>query len=89
MNQQDLLAQIAALKAENDALKTSSKSDRKLSWKVSEKGAVSIYGFGRFPVTLYFDHLMKLAAVMPEVVKFAEANKEKLATKVSPIVKAA
>lgn len=80
MNQNELLAQIAALKAENDALK-SSKVERKLSWKVSEKGAISIYGFGRFPVTLYFDHLVKLNAAMPEIMKFAESNKANLSTK--------
>lgn len=84
MTQQELLAQIEALKAENIALKNS-KTDRKLSWKVSEKGAISIYGFGRFPVTLYFDHLMKLNAVMPEIVKFAQDNKEKLSSKVATL----
>lgn len=88
MTNEQLLKQIADLKAENDALKVA-KTNRALSWKVSEKGAISIYGFGRFPVTLYFDHLMKLAAVMPEVVKFAEANRDQLKSKVSPIVKAA
>jgi len=87
MTQQEMIIAIAALKAENDALKA--KKTRALSWKVSEKGAVSIYGFGRFPVTLYYDHLIKLAGVMPEVLKFAEDNKALLVSKVAPVIKAA
>lgn len=82
--QLELIAQLAALKAENEALKV--KKERSLSWKVSEKGAISIYGFGRFPVTLYYTQLMKLAQVMPEVCKFAEDNKEKLAIKDNNVV---
>ncbi len=45
--------QIEALKAENTALKAS--KARGLAFKVSEKGAVSVVGLGRFPVTLYED----------------------------------
>jgi len=87
MTQQEMIVQIAVLKAENEALKT--KKNKALSWKVSEKGAISIYGFGRFPVTLYYEHLVKLAGVMPEVLKFAEANKALLSTKETPVIKAA
>lgn len=88
MTQQELMAQIEALTAENNALKA--KKTKALSWKVSEKGAISIYGFGRFPVTLYYNHLIKLAGIMPEVVKFAEANKALLSIeKPVAVVKAA
>lgn len=86
MTNQELEQMVIALKAENDALKA--KKSKALSWKVSEKGAISIYGFGRFPVTLYYDHLIKLNAAMPEIVKFAEVNKDKLSTKLT-VVKAA
>lgn len=87
MTQQEMIEQINALKAENEALKV--KKIKSLSWKVSEKGAISIYGFGRFPVTLYYEHLVKLAKVMPEVLKFAEDNKASLSTKETPVIKAA
>jgi len=83
MTHEQLVAELARIKAENEALKA--KKERSLSWKVSEKGAISIYGFGRFPVTLYYTQLMKLAQVMPEVVKFAEANKALLNIKDSTV----
>ena len=51
MSEQDLQAEVERLKAENQALKA--KTSRATSIRVSEKGAVSVYGLGRFPVTLY------------------------------------
>ena len=48
-----LVEQIAALKAENEALKTHQMPVRKLTCKVGAKGGVSVYGIGRFPVSLY------------------------------------
>jgi len=51
MAEEDLKAELERLKAENDALKKRRSSA--VSIKVSEKGAVSVYGLGRFPVTLY------------------------------------
>jgi hypothetical protein len=70
-----LQAQLDALKAENAALKAkaAARNNRALSWKVSEKGAISIYGMGRFPVTLYWSQFQKLAAVWDDVKAFAEA----------------
>ena len=50
---QDLQAEVARLRAENEALK--SRPERDLRLKVSEKGAVSLYGIRRFPVTFYAD----------------------------------
>jgi len=75
----DLLAQIEALKAENAKLKEA--RNAKLSFKVSEKGAVSCYGVGRFPVTLYSGQWQRLIEVIPQLKAFIEANKDKLAVK--------
>jgi len=75
----DLKAQLEALKAENAALKA--KKDKALSLKVSEKGGVSLYGMGRFPVTLYRQQWEKLSQHMPEVLAFIEANASKLSVK--------
>jgi hypothetical protein len=52
-----------------------------LSFKVSEKGAVSVYGLGRFPVTLYFEQWNKLLAHIDDLRAFMEANKSKLTLK--------
>lgn len=50
---EELKAEIERLKSENETLKKSKSSPQKFSLKVSEKGGVSVYGVGRFPVTLY------------------------------------
>jgi hypothetical protein len=52
-----------------------------VSFKVSEKGAVSVYGLGRFPVTLYLEQWNKLLSNVDELKAFIEANKSKLKTK--------
>jgi hypothetical protein len=52
-----------------------------LSFKVSEKGAVSVYGLGRFPVTLYLEQWDALLSRAPELRDFIKANKSKLKTK--------
>ncbi|MGI8916625.1 MAG: hypothetical protein ACR2JY_23100 [Chloroflexota bacterium] len=49
----ELKAELERLRAENAALKSA--GQRNLSFKVSEKGAISVYGMGRFPVTLYVE----------------------------------
>lgn len=49
--------------------------------KISAKGAVSLYGLGRFPVTLYGSQWLALADKLPEIIAFIEANKAKLAVK--------
>lgn len=59
-----------------------------LTFKVSEKGAVSVYGLGRFPVTLYAEQWAKLLADMTvaELKAFIAANTDKLSTKaVKPV----
>lgn len=86
-NTLSLQDQINALMAENAALKQKAVTGFKaksLSLKVSQKGAVSIYGLGRFPVTLYKSQVLKLAEAMNDIVKFTSENDKLLATKESP-----
>ena len=52
MSDEDLKAELERLKQENEKLKKKS-APKELTLKVSQKGAVSLYGMGRFPVTLY------------------------------------
>ena len=75
----DLLAQLEALKAENAKLKEAQVA--KISFKVSEKGALSLYGMGRFPVTLYASQWRRLIQVLPQLEKFMAENASKLAEK--------
>jgi hypothetical protein len=49
--------------------------------KVSEKGAVSLYGMGRFPVTLYKEQWLKLLAASDDIRAFIAANEGRLKTK--------
>ena len=79
MSDEDLRAEIEKLRAENDQLKT--KGVRGLSLKVSEKGAVSLYGVGRFPVTLYKEQWLRLLGMADDIKTFIEANNERLKTK--------
>ncbi len=65
MSDEDLKAELERLRAENDQLKN--KSVRGLSLKVSEKGAVSLYGVGRFPVTLYKEQWAKVLGMKDEI----------------------
>jgi ribosome-interacting GTPase 1 len=75
-NQDDLATlqeQIATLKAE---LKEKKKNTpRALSLKVSQKGALSVYGLGRFPVTLYPAQMQRLLSIKEEIETFIEENK--------------
>lgn len=79
MTQAELLAQIAKLQAENAALKA--KPVRSLSLKVTEKGGISLYGMGRFPVTLYRGQWERLIGASAEITAFIEANADKLTVK--------
>ena len=56
-------------------------AQRKLTMKVSEKGALSIYGFGRWPVTLYKSQWVRLIEAIEEVKSFLVANDHLLANK--------
>jgi hypothetical protein len=75
----DIQAELERLRAENADLKQ--KRSGSVSMKVSEKGAVSVYGLGRFPVTLYQEQWSKLLAMSEDIKKFIEENKSKLKTK--------
>jgi hypothetical protein len=79
MSDEDLKAQLEQLKAENERLK--SQSGRGVSLKVSEKGGVSVYGLGRFPVTLYKEQWAKLLGMADEIRAFIKENEPKLKTK--------
>ena len=78
---EDLKAELERLKAENEALKSSKPSRGTLSMKVSEKGALSVYGMGRFPVTLYKEQWLKLLSIADEIKEFIDANNDRLKTK--------
>ena len=52
-----------------------------LEFRVSEKGGVSVYGLGRFPVTLYYEQWTRLLEAMPNLKAFLEENKSKLKLK--------
>ena len=77
----DLKNELERLRAENERLKKSSSSAKGLSLKVSEKGGVSVYGLGRFPVTLYKEQWAKLLAMSDEIRHFIEANESQLKSK--------
>jgi hypothetical protein len=75
----ELKAEIERLRAENEALRRPERG--RLSLKVSEKGALSVYGMGRFPVTLYKEQWLKLLGIADEIKAFIESNNERLKTK--------
>lgn len=76
-----MMAELARLKAENEALKEKQKRGSAISMKVSEKGAVSVYGLGRFPVTLYQEQWVKLLALSGDIKDFIDANQATLKVK--------
>ena len=71
---EELKAQLAALEAKQQ--RTGS-----MSFKVSDKGGVSVYGLGRFPVTLYYEQWIKLLDRAQDLRDFIEENKSKLKLK--------
>ncbi len=71
---EELKAQLADLKAKEQRGGT-------MSFKVSDKGGVSVYGLGRFPVTLYYEQWIRLLDKAQELREFLEANKDKLKLK--------
>ena len=79
MSDEDLKAELERLKAENEQLK--SQRGRSVSLKVSEKGGVSLYGLGRFPVTLYKEQWTKLLGMADEIRAFIKDNEHKLKAK--------
>jgi hypothetical protein len=78
-DQNEMQAELERLRAENQALKKT--SAKGLSLKVSEKGALSVYGLGRFPVTLYKEQWVKLLDMAEDIRAFIKANDSSLKTK--------
>jgi hypothetical protein len=77
---EELQAEIERLKRENEQLKKPAARGT-VSYKVSEKGALSVYGLGRFPVTLYKEQWAKLLDKGPEILQFIADNDSKLKKK--------
>ena len=69
------------LKAQLEALKAKEARSGNMSFKVSDKGGVSVYGLGRFPVTLYYEQWLKLLDRVQDLRDFIEENKSKLKLK--------
>ena len=72
MSDEDLKAELERLRQENAALKQG--ASKGVSLKVSEKGGVSVYGLGRFPITLYQEQWTRLLDMSEEIRAFIQAN---------------
>ena len=79
MSDDDMKAELERLRSENAALKKGAATG--LRMKVSEKGAVSVYGMGRFPVTLYKEQWLRLLDMAPEIRSFISENEPRLKAK--------
>lgn len=74
LTESEMLKRIAELEGKLAAKNT-------ISMKVSEKGALSIYGLGRFPVTLYAGQMKRLIGIVPAIEKFMKDHDSELVTK--------
>jgi len=79
MSDDAMKAELERLRQENAALKRGASAG--LRMKVSEKGALSIYGMGRFPVTLYKEQWLKLFDMADDIRAFIAANETQLKAK--------
>jgi hypothetical protein len=79
MADDDVHAELARLRAENERLR--GQSVRGVAMKVSAKGAVSVYGLGRFPVTLYKEQWTKLLDMADDIRRFIRDNDASLKAK--------
>lgn len=77
---EELQAEIERLRAENENLKKPAGRGQ-MSLKVSEKGALSVYGLGRFPVTLYREQWEKLLGMSDQIKQFIQENDSQLKKK--------
>jgi hypothetical protein len=76
LTNEQLKARIAELESQLTA-----RGNSRLSCKIGEKGGVSVYGLGRFPVSLYGAQWDRLLAFGPDIQAFMDANRKLLATK--------
>jgi hypothetical protein len=79
MSDEDMKAELERLRQENAALKKG--AAKGISMKVSEKGGLSIYGLGRFPITLYKEQWAKLLDLADEIKQFMATHDSELKTK--------
>ena len=79
MSDNDLRAELERLRQENEALKKG--ATRGVSLKVSEKGGVSVYGLGRFPITLYQEQWTKLLDMADQIREFITEHQGELKKK--------
>lgn len=73
---EELKAQLEEMKKQAGTRRTGA-----LEFRVSEKGGVSVYGLGRFPVTLYYEQWKRLLETAPRLEEFLEENKSRLKLK--------
>ena len=78
-DESDPTAELARLRAENERLKRT--QSRGITLKVSEKDGVSVYGLGRFPVTLYKEQWTRLLEMADEIRAFIKENDARLKAK--------
>jgi hypothetical protein len=79
MSDEDLRAELERLRKENESLKKG--AAKGVSMKVSEKGGLSVYGLGRFPITLYQEQWTKLLDMSEDIRAFIAAHQSELKTK--------
>ncbi len=79
MTPEQMEEELERLRTENEALKK--RSEKGLSLKVSQKGGVSVYGLGHFPVTLYKEQWEKLLDLSDDIRAFIQENEPQLKTK--------
>ncbi|HEY2944540.1 MAG TPA: hypothetical protein VGN09_19055 [Vicinamibacteria bacterium] len=79
MSEEEIKAELDRLKDENERLKA--RQSRAVSLKVSEKGGLSVYGLGRFPVTLYKEQWTKLLDMADDIRAFLKENDARLKSK--------
>ena len=79
MGNNEMLAELEKLRAENASLKKS--NAKGLSLRISQKGALSLYGMGRFPVTLYQEQWLKVLDMADGIRAFIADNKSQLKEK--------
>ena len=82
MSDEDLRAEVERLRKENESLKKG--AAKGVSMKVSEKGGLSVYGLGRFPITLYQEQWTKLLDMSEDIRAFIASHQGELKAKGSP-----